>query len=190
MNSKLLKDYVQVYENFLDTDTCLATIKSLEHDDWVKHHYHAERTGEHITYDTDLSVSNSRSLQQGIIQDKLWFAIEQYIMKDYKEFEGYFSGWEGYSQIRFNRYDVNTEMRLHCDHINSLFDGTRRGIPILSILGVLNDDYEGGDFIMWKDTKIELPAGSLMIFPSNFLYPHEVKPVTKGVRYSYVSWVW
>jgi predicted 2-oxoglutarate/Fe(II)-dependent dioxygenase YbiX len=81
-------------------------------------------------------------------------------------------------------------MKEHCDHIHSMFDGTRKGIPSLSILGSLNNDYEGGELVFWQDQKIELKAGSIMIFPSNFLYPHKVVEVTKGVRYSYVSWVW
>ena len=32
-------------------------------------------------------------------------------------------------------------------------------------------------------------AGSGIIFPSNFMFPHEVKPVTKGERWSLVSWL-
>jgi len=28
----------------------------------------------------------------------------------------------------------------------------------------------------------------MLIWPSNFMYPHLVKPVTKGIRYSVVSW--
>ena len=78
----------------------------------------------------------------------------------------------------------------HCDHIHSLFDGERKGVPILSIVGALNNDYTGGEFIMWNEEKIELPAGSVMIFPSSFLYPHEVRPVITGTRYSFVQWVW
>ena len=37
---------------------------------------------------------------------------------------------------------------------------------------------------------IKLKEGDLLIFPSSFIYPHEVKPIKKGVRYSYVSWVY
>ena len=81
-------------------------------------------------------------------------------------------------------------MKEHCDHIHTIFDGKRRGIPVLSIVGALNEDYEGGEFIMWETEKIELPQGSIMIFPSNFMYPHKVMPVTKGTRYSYVSWTY
>jgi len=44
--------------------------------------------------------------------------------------------------------------------------------------------------IMFKDTQIKMNTGDVVIFPSNFLYPHKVNPVTKGVRYSCVSWAW
>jgi predicted 2-oxoglutarate/Fe(II)-dependent dioxygenase YbiX len=96
----------------------------------------------------------------------------------------------GYSGIRFNRYETGTEMRLHCDHIHDMFDGERRGIPTLSIVGALNDDYKGGEFVMWEDTVIDLPTGSVLVFPSIFMYPHHVNQVTEGCRYTYVSWVW
>ena len=50
------------------------------------------------------------------------------------------------------------------------------------------DDYKGGEFIMFDDYEIKFKAGDLIIFPSVFLYPHLVKPVKKGIRYSFVSW--
>lgn len=78
-------------------------------------------------------------------------------------------------------------MREHYDHIQSLFDGKLKGIPILSIVGLLNDNYEGGQFII-RGNEVKLTRGDILLFPSNFMYPHEVKDVTKGVRYSFVSW--
>ena len=96
----------------------------------------------------------------------------------------------GFSPIRFNRYNKDQIMSKHCDHIVSLFEGKNRGIPILSIVAVLNDNYKGGEFIMFDDYEIKFKAGDLIIFPSVFLYPHLVKPVKKGIRYSFVSWAW
>jgi predicted 2-oxoglutarate/Fe(II)-dependent dioxygenase YbiX len=81
-------------------------------------------------------------------------------------------------------------MAKHCDHIHDIFDGEKKGIPILSCLGALNDNYKGGEFILFDNKQVELKAGELLIFPSNFMYPHEIKPVTKGTRYSYISWVY
>jgi PKHD-type hydroxylase len=50
--------------------------------------------------------------------------------------------------------------------------------------------YVGGDFILYEGEKpIILPKeqGKLILFPSYIL--HEVKPVTKGERYSLVAWI-
>jgi predicted 2-oxoglutarate/Fe(II)-dependent dioxygenase YbiX len=44
--------------------------------------------------------------------------------------------------------------------------------------------------VLFGDTVVELKKGELLIFPSNFLYPHKVEPVKKGKRYTYISWVW
>jgi predicted 2-oxoglutarate/Fe(II)-dependent dioxygenase YbiX len=81
-------------------------------------------------------------------------------------------------------------MGVHADHVRNIFDGTRRGIPILTVLGALNDNYEGGELEFWEDEKIKLKAGEALIFPSNFLYPHQVLPITKGNRYSFAVWIW
>ena len=40
----------------------------------------------------------------------------------------------------------------------------------LNTLGVLNDDYEGGEFYL-VDEKTDLSKGDVIIFPSNFMYP-------------------
>lgn len=94
-----------------------------------------------------------------------------------------------FSPVRINRYETGTLMRIHSDHIHSLFDGQSKGIPVLSIVANLNDDYEGGAFII-NGKELPLAAGEVVVFPSCFLYPHEVTEVTKGTRYSFVSWAW
>jgi predicted 2-oxoglutarate/Fe(II)-dependent dioxygenase YbiX len=65
----------------------------------------------------------------------------------------------------------------------------------LSIIVNLNEDYEGGDFVFFNPFNkeeiihsVSLKKGNVLMFPSNFLYPHSVKPITKGTRYSIVSW--
>ena len=53
----------------------------------------------------------------------------------------------------------------------------------------LNDDYEGGE---WKffggEYVVKVPKGGAILFPSNFMYPHQIAPVTSGVRYSVITW--
>jgi predicted 2-oxoglutarate/Fe(II)-dependent dioxygenase YbiX len=78
-------------------------------------------------------------------------------------------------------------MRGHYDHIYDLFDGTIKGIPIVSIVANLNEDYEGAEFYC-RDKIIPLTTGDILLFPSNFMFPHGVTECTKGTRYSFVSW--
>ena len=41
---------------------------------------------------------------------------------------------------------------------------------------------------MIRDKEIKLTRGDILIFPSNFMYPHKVKDITEGERHSFVSW--
>lgn len=60
---------------------------------------------------------------------------------------------------------------------------------VLSVLLYLNDDYEGGEIeFRHSGIKFKPKAGSVLFFPSNFLYVHEVYPVTKGPRYALPNW--
>jgi predicted 2-oxoglutarate/Fe(II)-dependent dioxygenase YbiX len=190
MTPQNLLDYVKVYKNHLTLDLCKNVVKKLSDVNWKKHTYHDETKNEVLQYDNDLSVCHANFNEAQEVHKQIWFAIERYILKDFKDFEPWFNGWNGYQQVRFNKYDVSTEMRIHCDHIHTLFDGNRRGIPVLTVLGALNDDYEGGEFVMFEDYEIKMPAGSVIVFPSNFMFPHEVRPIKSGIRYSYVSWTW
>lgn len=185
-----VKDYVKIYDDFVDKSLCETIVDQLKEADWRTHEFYQASKDSYISFDKELSVSYVQTKETTELQSRVWFALEKYVLKDFGYMNNWFSGWSGYSQVRFNRYNVDTRMKEHCDHIHSMFDGQRKGIPVLSILGSLNDDYKGGDLIFWQNKKIKLKAGSIMIFPSNFMYPHKVVEVTKGTRYSYVSWAW
>jgi Rps23 Pro-64 3,4-dihydroxylase Tpa1-like proline 4-hydroxylase len=60
---------------------------------------------------------------------------------------------------------------------------------VLSTVMYLNDNYTGGE-IEFKHSNVKLrpSAGSIIFFPSNFLYVHEVYPIDSGVRYSVPHW--
>jgi hypothetical protein len=184
-----LPDYVKIYDNFFDDEFCSTTVDKLKNINWKTHEYF---TPDHtyVNYEDDLKISYEVFKEKEIITNSVKLIIEKYIFFDMPQEFSWFKSYQGYSDIRFNRYDKNTQMRPHCDHIHDLFDGERKGIPILSIVGSLNDDYTGGDFIMWGNQKIDIPAGTIIVFPSNFMYPHCVTPITNGTRYSFVSWVW
>lgn len=176
-----LKDYIMV-KNF-DASDVLSGVSSLN--GWRKHGWH---NNEHNTIysnsDGELDVLNVTP-DMGII-DKLNEMCQRSIAA-YSEKVN--AAVTSLSLPRLNRYTVGTYMRPHVDHIHTLFDGSQKGIPILTVLGILNDDFAGGDFKICGEI-YPLNAGDVIIFPSCFLYPHEVTEVTSGTRYSFVSWAW
>lgn len=181
-----LTNYLKIYP-FFDKVFCSDVVEKLKYVDWFGHKYVDTVSYQEVTYENELMIASGDFDECEQIMKGIWDAYHRYLNE--LQFE-WFQSWAGFSQVRFNKYDVNTLMREHCDHIVSLFDGEKKGIPTMTALGALNDDYEGGELIFWQDKQIVIPPGHIAVFPSNFLYPHKVNPVTKGVRYSFVSWAW
>tara|TARA_R100000479_G_scaffold174744_2_gene123785 strand:+ start:675 stop:1232 length:558 start_codon:yes stop_codon:yes gene_type:complete len=91
------------------------------------------------------------------------------------------------NQIDFLRYTSGGKYEIHTDHYTT-------SIRALSIIINLNDNYQGGDLIFTNQNKKEvkrfkLGKGSIVFFPSNFMYPHSIEPITEGTRYSVVAWL-
>jgi hypothetical protein len=59
----------------------------------------------------------------------------------------------------------------------------------LSVLSYLNDDYEGGEISFpQSNITIKPKAGTILFFPSNFIYVHTIAKMKSGVRYAIPSW--
>jgi len=192
-----LEDYIYHKKNFLSKSYCEDVIQEISTAKWKEHEWY------NVTEDilstlpdgpnslkdsygyTDITKPVSDIVNN--ITDNLRSVILEYIT--FYNFD-WFGNWQGYTSIKLFQYLPQQSMQLHCDHVRDIFDGERKGVPIFSVVGALNDDYSGGELIMFDDYKIEINQGDVIMFPSNFLYPHRVFPVTEGIRYSYVSWGW
>ena len=187
--NKLLT-YVLVVKNAISKDTCERTVTDLATIKWQHNHFRnydqqkSVNPGEEELY---TNVEDQFVVTDSILLQNVYDSLVQYMTK-FKS-PG-FNGWHGFSAIKFNQYQPTAIMTEHCDHIHGLFDGERKGIPILSVVGLLNDDFTGGNFVMFEDTVIELTAGDILIFPSVFMYKHRIEPILTGTRNSFVSWVW
>jgi predicted 2-oxoglutarate/Fe(II)-dependent dioxygenase YbiX len=180
-----LQDYVAIY-SVNDADICQKLIIEIDKTQWAKHSYNDPLTNKNTTYEDDLEIAYQDDITKGHLAKVINNCVNDYLLNIVPN---KFS-LQQIGDVRFNRYKVGTNMKIHHDHIHTLFDGERKGVPILTILGLLNDDFEGGDFLMFDGKKLNLSAGDIVIFPSNFMYPHAVTTVTKGTRYSFVAWGW
>tara|TARA_R100001079_G_scaffold97033_1_gene60509 strand:+ start:210 stop:785 length:576 start_codon:yes stop_codon:yes gene_type:complete len=92
------------------------------------------------------------------------------------------------SSIDLLKYEEGGFYTVHSDHHASM-------PRTLSVILFLNNDYEGGELNFHDPLTnkiyqtIKPSPGRLVMWPSNFMYPHSVSPVTKGTRYAIVSWL-
>lgn len=95
----------------------------------------------------------------------------------------YYAKIEKFESPQLLRY--GKEQKFH-DHIDDHPFFTRR----ISLTYYLNDDYEGGDVEFNRHgLRFKAKKNDLLIFPSNFMYNHQVYPVTDGLRYVVVQWM-
>lgn len=180
-----LKNFIHIERGLISKDTCRFVIDSIKNKSWSRFLWSTD--GKDIfSYPTkELDVLEATPDLEDILNPLISLSV-----KYYNDFIGSekVSQVTCFSPIRFNRYQKGQTMRIHCDHIKTLFEGEVKGIPILSIIINFNDDYKGGDLIFWDDYKVDLGEGDVVVFPSLFLFPHRIEEVTENIRYSGVAW--
>lgn len=181
-----LADYIRVYQtDAARLSRVFGAVNSLE--GWEQHSWYsaaAKATHSHET--KELFVRGMLDSPDLLNDCREWVteAVESYAQDVAMQ-----ATITSISNPRLNKYPAGTMMRSHVDHIHTLFDGELKGIPVISMVGVLNDDYEGGDLIICGQP-YRLKPGQIIVWPSCFLYPHEVTEITEGTRHSFVSWAW
>ena len=93
---------------------------------------------------------------------------------------------EAFGVLRYEpgqKYDWHTDAPIDRFEANS-FDASRR---LISCVLYLNDDFTGGQTEM-HGRKYRPEKGKVLIFPSNWNYPHRACPVEEGTKYAVVTW--
>jgi predicted 2-oxoglutarate/Fe(II)-dependent dioxygenase YbiX len=187
--SSKLESFIQIYENVIPEDLCDSIINQYQNDNG----WEDSRVGGGIDSKVNKKVRNcqimSISSQNTIsknhlirkeLDDKV-FEVASFIINDLKtKFETITINQDsGYDLLKYTTGGFYTQ------HTDSFTDNPRA----ISCSLILNDDYEGGEFGFFdREVVYKLKKGSAITFPSNFLYPHEIMPVTSGTRYSIITW--
>lgn len=86
-----------------------------------------------------------------------------------------------YADFRILKYDVGKFIHPHTDwnHFN-----------YASVSLNLNDEYTGGDFVFMNGERVvTLEKGDALVFPADFYWVHETKPILTGTRYTVNSFM-
>jgi predicted 2-oxoglutarate/Fe(II)-dependent dioxygenase YbiX len=181
---KELKDYIVVMNNIMPpplADTILSEYK--ESSDWIEA---TVRNGVNLNIRNcktiGVSFSNiidkNKEIRQKIDHDL--YTIASQALKEYSN-RFLLHSIEKDSGYDLLKYEIGGFYTQHTDFI---LDRPR----VVSCSFILNDDYEGGEFAFFdRELVYKLKKGSCIMFPSNFMYPHEIMPVTSGTRYSIIT---
>ena len=190
-----LDECIFIAEKIIPTDLCDSIVQDIETREWKPHTWYNNVTDTNRSEQTmELDVQNTTPELQKVLSN---FVVEagRIYNQNYAYKHPSCADRTGqimfqFSVLRFNRYKPGQIMRQHHDHIHSIFDGNVKGLPAVSFILNFNNDYEGADLFFWEDTVVKLGKGDIVMFPSNWLFPHGVTEATKGKRYSAVCWGW
>lgn len=185
---KNLKSYIKHYKGCVSGNICDDTIVFLEKNTWLEESYYDMFSNMIINVEKDVKVIVDQIPTTGIIMTSIFTSIKKYIMEDIDI--DWYKGWNGYTPIKFQKYETGVGTSLKSDHNITIFDGSRKGIPTLTVLGFLNDNFKGGELCFWGDDTYVPGKGDVIIYPSIFLYGNHIKPVIEGVKYDFVSYIW
>jgi predicted 2-oxoglutarate/Fe(II)-dependent dioxygenase YbiX len=95
------------------------------------------------------------------------------------------------------RYEKGNKFKEHIDDAGKIIYKLNGTIDMDSITKrkitlclALNDNYEGGGLSFFNNTyKPKCKKGEALLFPSFAMFPHQALAVTKGIRYSLVTWI-
>jgi len=179
---------IKVIENYLtdkESETALSIIKKYKIKEGVNHSYS-------ITNLEEYSPSEEEKLFTNIMRKKLLnTVISEYKMKFIQDrpFLYIVHPTGTYIDPHTDILDIDEP-----DYENDTYESQIEKYPYLwsghlSVLGYLNDDYEGGELYFPQFNHVIRPKKNMLIlFPGSTHYVHGVSEVTSGTRYTISQW--
>lgn len=186
-----MKEYILEVRKILSPTTCKKVIKYFDDENSVVASF-KESDGRIVQ---DRSVRNCKTrdilhpetfgqkIVSNHIQD-IFFAIGRQYKEKYSSF-----GFTKLSQLDILKYEANNHDAGYIYHIDH---GPKVSERSISISLCLNNEFQGGEFLFnLPEGEIQYPqnVGDAIAFPSNFMFPHQVKKVLKGTRYALIGWL-
>lgn len=186
-SGRTLKDFIKIFDNAVDPNFCDYLLDEYVNDKWThtltgSGHDPNARNCSVIPISHQEFISKNPEKRQEIDQylfDTIHKYLEEY-GKCFPETDLEIQEDSGYELLKYD------EGQFYVQHTDSFKTSPRALTVIIS----MNDDYNGGEFCFFdRELVYKLKKGSILMFPSNFMYPHEIKEVTKGTRYSIITWL-
>jgi len=183
-----LKKHIQCFDNVVPIHCLQSFLKICNTVNFKKALVGSGRFDEEVRSVLNYNLNN---LDNSLTLVHWYNFFKSFIIQNYKKYCLNYSELNHkdfvFQEMEILKYENSNHYTWHAD---SFVHAPR---TVSSIL-LLNNDYEGGN-LLFKDPltneieKITILPNRLIMWPSNFLFPHKVEPVTKGVRFSIVAWI-
>jgi hypothetical protein len=179
---------ISVYENIFLAETFIEKLENEIADDWSGLSWSTSSTGLGTVGDYRTSLEcdlttllppyPKQDIGERFVEHILRFVvlISQDYQKNYMLPSCVAESW------RILKYMEHAEYHSHYDH-------SPENQRVFSLVAFLGQPESGGE-LEFPHFGVKIPPknGSIVIFPSNFPYMHIAHPVTKGIKYSLVTW--
>jgi predicted 2-oxoglutarate/Fe(II)-dependent dioxygenase YbiX len=180
-----INDYIVVQENAISLELCDALLHEYKNSTEWGQAATASGINLNVRNVKEVEISNAcviekNKLLRKKLDDELFLCAGGAINFYFNKFPSVnIKEDTGYQLLQYGKG------QFYAQHTDS-FKGRNRAV---SCSFALNDDYEGGEWGFFdREIVMRAAKGSALMFPSNFMYPHEIMPVTKGTRYSIITW--
>lgn len=170
-----LTDYIWYEPGWVDSAFCDEVVARAED---TNYHSGTIMSGEVLKTVRDVNIT---AIRQWPDLDHKLFEIYGSAIREYcgKHTDLYIERDEGYSLLKYDRTQSYSQ---HVDH------GTAIPRSVTAIIG-LNEEYTGGEFFFWDGAwQQKIEKGALLMFPASFQYPHGIRQILSGTRYSVITW--
>jgi hypothetical protein len=186
-----IKNYIKIYDETIPLNVLSNLIKFANGSDFEEAKVGGDPISEKVNFDVRRTYTLPLSNLNNSLSNAHWFNLLYFYfncaLQKYK-FDLNIIDYEYRKifDIEILKYQNTGFYTWHVDHFSS--------IPrTMSCILLLNNDYEGGNLCFRNpdgsgEWEVDVKPNRMIVWPSNFLYPHTVKPVTKGTRYSVVAW--
>jgi predicted 2-oxoglutarate/Fe(II)-dependent dioxygenase YbiX len=182
---KKLEDFVYVFDDIIPESLCNEIIQEYKNsNDWLDALIkdgpdRNVRNCDQIQISDQFIITKNENVRRSLderIHENLRLAAQKYTEKNPYFFADIDTGYQLLRYQEGGFYKQHTDSFLH----------QQRSV---SCSIQLNEDYDGGELALFdREMMIRTKTGSVIMFPSNFMYPHEIMPVINGTRYSIITW--
>jgi hypothetical protein len=185
-----IKNFIKIYDEVLPWNAVCNLIRFSNISN-----FNQAKIGDSIENKTDFNIRRTYTLPLSNLNDSMstvhWFNLLHFhFNKNLRQYKIDLNildyDYRNIFDITILKYENTGFYTWHVDHFAT--------VPrTMSCILLLNNDYDGGNLCFRNpdgsgEWEVEVKPNRMIIWPSNFLYPHTVKPVTKGKRYSVVAW--